>query len=74
MRVLDKYYVFLVSFFYDRYRFPVHSSEISMTIAVTSLRIESVFGKSPATLVRRLIWAKKRKIRARLLSEPYSRR
>lgn len=39
-----------------RYVFPVsHSSDISMMMAVTRRRIESVFGKSPATLVLRLI-------------------
>ena len=27
-----------------------------MSLVVTSLKIESVFGKSPATRVRRLIW------------------
>gem|GEM_PF-6959992 len=36
--------------------FPIdYSSETSMSIAVTSLKIESVFGKSPATRVLGLI-------------------
>lgn len=37
------------------YAFPVsHSSETATSIAVTSLKIESVFGKRPASRARRL--------------------